>query len=151
MSRLIRWNPFEEMASLRRDMDREFGRLGDRPSAQDYSWVPAAEGVSTKEGWTLRMALPGVETKNVHVDLDGRVLKVTGERTVEGGDTERQISEIGYGRFERSFTLPESVASGKVRARFENGMLELTLPLAETAKPRRIEIAEEAVETEQVA
>ena len=88
------------------------------------------------------MALPGIDPKDVHVDLHQNVLTITGERTLNEEKSEQHVSEIGYGRFERSFTLPDNVASEKVNAHFENGMLELTLPVSEAAKPRRIEIGE---------
>jgi HSP20 family protein len=95
-----------------------------------------------KHGWKVRMGLPGVESKDVHVELDHTTLTVSGERTVKEESADRHLSEIGYGRFERRFTLPENVDSEKVSARFENGMLELTLPVAEVVQNRRrIEIA----------
>mgnify|MGYP005634192893 CR=1 FL=1 len=74
--------------------------------------------------------------------LNGDVLTVTGERRQE--KTDRHLSEFGYGRFERRFTLPDSVVADQVSASFEHGMLELTLPVTEAAKPRRIEIGGEA-------
>ena len=72
--------------------------------------------------------------------VEGKLLKVSGERNANDDTTMRHMSEIGYGRFERRFALPDTVASDKVTATFEYGMLELTLPTSESAKPRRIEI-----------
>ena len=142
MLSLTRWHPFDEMSNLHRNVDRAFGRLlGDWPATQDWSWLPATEATSGSEGWTLRMALPGIDPEDVHVELHGNGLTVSGERPVKDEDTDRHMSEIGYGRFERRFTLPKDVATEGVTATFEHGMLELTLPMAEASKARRIEIA----------
>ncbi len=152
MSSLTRWSPWGEMSRIHRDMDRMFGAfLGDWPTVSEYAWVPATEAVSDENGWTLRMALPGVAPKDVQVDVDGRTLTVSGERHLGDEDSERQISEIGYGRFERRFTLPASVATDEVTATFENGMLMLKLPVAESAKPRRIEVSGDVSGAKKVA
>ena len=141
MLSLTRWRPFNEMTDSHGDVDRVFGRLlGDWPAAPEWSWLPATEATSGSEGWTLRMALPGIDPKDVHVELTGRVLTISGERSVKDEQTARHLSEIGYGRFERRFTLPEDIAVDDVTATFEHGMLELTLPTAESAKSRRIDI-----------
>ena len=146
MSSLTHWDPFEELtSSLHREMDRVFGRSwGEYPARKGWSWVPATEVTSGKGGWKVRMALPGIDPTDVHVDLSHNVLAITGERTVKAERTEQQISEIGYGRFARSFTIPEHVAIEKVSAYFDNGMLELRLPVSEAAKPRRIDIGKTA-------
>ena len=145
MLSLTRWNPFEELNSLHREMDRAFGRsYGVTPKTDGWSWVPATEVTSDNEGWKVKMALPGIDPKDVQVDLHGNLLTVKGERTTKKENGEKHISEIGYGSFERSFTLPEVVDTEKVHAAFDNGMLELTLPVAEETKPRRIEITGKA-------
>ena len=142
MLNLTRWRPFNELTDFHRDVDRVFGQmLGDWPATPEWSWLPATETTSGSEGWTLRMALPGIDPKDVHVELAGKVLTVSGERSVKDEQTDRHLSEIGYGRFERRFTLPDDVATDDVTATFEYGMLELTLPIAEATKPRRVEIA----------
>ena len=142
MMNLTRWNPFEELDSLHRDLDRVFGRrAGDaQAGAPGGAWVPATEVNSAGDGWRVRVALPGVDPKDVEVDLHGHTLTVKGERADGRGGNGWYESEISYGRFERTFTLPSSVDANRVEAHFTHGMLELTLPLAESAKPRRIEI-----------
>ena len=141
MLSLTRWNPFEELDNLHRTMDRTFSRRWTTvPAERDWSWVPATEVTSDKEGWTVRMALSGIDPKDVQVDLHDDVLTVKGERGGKHEESEHHVSEFGYGAFERSFTLPSSVEAEKVAATFEHGMLELRLPVAEASKPRRIEI-----------
>ena len=113
--------------------------------------MPATEVTSTAQGWKVQMALPGIDPKDVHVDLNNNVVSITGERTTKGEKSEQHLSEIGYGRFERSFTLPENVDLTKVGASFENGMLEVTLPVTEAAKPRRIEVTDGKTTPKKVA
>ena len=142
MLSLTHWRPFDDLTNLHHDVDRAFGRvLGDSPVTSGGSWLPAAEATSGSDGWMLRMALPGIAPKDVNVEVQGDVLTVSGERSVKDEHGDRHLSEIGYGRFERRFTLPEDVATDQVTATFEHGMLELTLPVAESTKSRRIEIA----------
>ena len=140
MLSLNRWKPFEEISDFHRDIDRAFGRSG-ASTLSGSSWLPAAEVTSGSEGWTIRMSLPGIDQKDVSVDLDHSVLTISGERTARDDKTKKHLSELRYGRFTRSFTLPDTVDAKKVAAKFENGMLELTLPVTEAKKPRRIEIA----------
>ena len=142
MLSMTRWNPFEELTGLHREMDRVFGRyMGDeRTGTPAAAWIPATEINRGDEGWKVRIALPGIDPKDVNIDLDGNNLTITGERTRAGSGGEGRASEFHYGRFERTFTLPANVDSEKVSADYVHGVLELTLPLAETAKPRRIAI-----------
>ena len=117
-----RWYPFEEMSDFHRDINRAFGWSG-APIKSGQSWLPAAEVTSGSEGWTIRMGLPGIDPKDVSVDLDHNVLTISGERTTPEGEDKKHLSELGYGRFTRSFTLPASghgrhrEGGGEVRAR----------------------------------
>jgi HSP20 family protein len=140
---LTRWSPFEELTSLHREMDRLFSRTwGDQQTATNNAaaFVPAIEVASEKDGWNVRLALPGVDPNDVHVEVAGNTLVVRGERRRESKN-EPYLSEITYGRFERSLTLPDSIDGDKVTAAYRNGLLELSLPLRESVKPRKIEIA----------
>ena len=141
MLSMTRWNPFEELTSLHREMDRVFGRcVSDERAGTPAAWIPATEVESGEEGWKIRVALPGIDPQDVHIDLHGNTLTVSGERTRVERDGRGGSSEFRYGRFERAFTLPASVDPEKVGADYVHGVLELTLPLAETARPRRIAI-----------
>jgi HSP20 family protein len=140
---LTRWTPFEDLTTLHREMDRLFSRAFDNPATPtgaNAAFVPAIEVDSEKDGWNVRLALPGVDPKDVHIEVAANSLTVRGERRRER-KSESYLSEITYGRFERTLTLPESIDAEKVRAAYRNGLLELTLPLKESVKPRKIEIA----------
>ena len=157
MLNLTRWNPVDELTRLHREMDRMFSRVWGGGPVEVHealpwrgasSWqsagtfVPPTELISEPDAWHARLALPGVDPKDVDVEITGNVLTVSGERhPAPAGEGQTQFSEIGYGRFERRFTLPARIDSGAVQASFRNGLLELRLPLEEAARPRRIEIA----------
>jgi HSP20 family protein len=81
-----------------------------------------------------------VDPKDVNIEVAGNTMTVRGERRREH-KVDPYLSEITYGRFERTLTLPESIDAEKVTAGYRNGLLELTLPLKESVKPRKIEIA----------
>ncbi len=142
MLSVTRWNPFEELTAVHRELGRVFrGYGGGAVVGEVGAWVPPTEVTSDEKGWKVRMALPGIDPQDVHVDLNHNLLTVRGERTLKEEKAEQHMWEIGYGKFERSFTLPENVDSAKVIGNLENGMLELTLPMTEASQSRRIEIA----------
>jgi HSP20 family protein len=137
-----RWSPVDELTTLHREMDRLFGRAyGDSGAG---AFAPAVEVLSSKDAWHVRVALPGIDPKNVQIDLAGDTLTIRGERSriqpVGSDKAQAHVSEIAYGRFERTLTLPDAIDSDKVNATYNNGMLELSLPLRESLKPRRIEV-----------
>ena len=96
----------------------------------------------------VSIAAPGMSPDKLDIDIVGRTLRVRGERASEE-KTESVLREIVYGRFEREFTLPEDINAQHVQATYRHGMLELVLPLKESAKPHRIEV-KPAPETEQL-
>lgn len=140
---LTRWNPFDELSTLHREMDRLFGRaFSDTPAGTvaQASFVPAVEVANQKDGWTVRLAIPGVDPKDLQIEVAGNTLTVRGERRREERN-EPYMTEFSYGRFERTLTLPESIDGDKVTANYRNGMLDLRLPLHESVKPRKVQIA----------
>jgi HSP20 family protein len=146
MLNVTRWTPWTELAGLHRDLDSIFGRVfGDQASGRTgHPWVPAADVRREQDKWMLSMALPGISPDKVEINVIGRTLRVRGERLpIDNGKTEPVLSEIGYGSFEREFTLPEDIDAQHVQAAYRHGMLELELPVHEAAKPRRIEIKTE--------
>jgi HSP20 family protein len=154
---MTRWTPFTELATLHRDLDSLFGRVfgeAGRPqtSAPVLTFTPAADVVKAGDKWTVSIALPGIDPKQVEINVVGRTLRVRGERPFDGyaNGAEPVLSEISYGKFEREFTLPEDIDQEQVQAAYRHGMLELTLPLTESAKPRRIEIQTAMPEAKQI-
>jgi HSP20 family protein len=144
-------NIFDGLFDFRRDFDGIFNRLltNTAPAAQQnqstlFATVPAIEArVDPKDNqYHLRVALPGVEPSEVQINLQGNYLTISGEHKSEQEkkDSDYMHKEFSYEHFERTVMLPESVDTGKINADFNNGVLEITAPLAANALPRRIEV-----------
>src|SRR3989442_11773645 len=133
MTDLMRWSPFDELWALGDQLERQ---LSQRSRAVRGSGVrPSASIVSSEDGWRLRVALPGVSPENVEVNVAGQTVHI---RAIErDGDTVTT-------RYEEIVTVPDTVDAEKIAATFRHGLLEMTLPIKEAIKPRRIEISTEA-------
>jgi HSP20 family protein len=150
MLHVTRFAPMTPMFQLRRDIDDLFGRVfgqmsgGEHTAPGDWaSWTPAVEGAEDEHNYRIRVALPGVDPKDVEVTMAEGQLTIKGHRRAdtEGKGSNYFARELSYGGFERTFTLPESVDAGKIAARFSNGMLEVTVPKPVAEAPRKVEIA----------
>jgi len=126
-------------------MNRLFGTVFDTQAGGDGGarrWIPAMDLVEQGEEYVLRADLPGVGEDDVSVELEDNVLTISGERKSEHeeqGDGFRRI-ERSSGSFSRSLTLPEGIDAEQIRARFEQGVLEVRVPKPEQRKPRRVAI-----------
>ncbi|MFH0878087.1 MAG: Hsp20/alpha crystallin family protein [Lentisphaerota bacterium] len=133
-------DPFSEMKRLQGEMNRLFGTVGDEsePFPAVNVWSNADEVVVTAE-------VPGIDSKDLNIDVQGDQLTLAGERKVDAPSEEAVCHrcERGYGKFVRSMRLPFDVESGKVSARYQNGVLMVTLPRAEASKPRKIAVTSE--------
>jgi len=141
MSSLMRREPFEGAVSLQKAMDRLFGESLVRPSlAQDMNL--ALDMYETDENIVVKLAVSGVKPEDIEVTVVGDTLTIKGEIKAEGEVQERSyhLRERRYGKFTRSVTLPTPVQVDKTTAEFENGILTLTAPKREEAKPRTVEI-----------
>jgi HSP20 family protein len=154
---------FEDLFGVRREFDEMFNRiLVGKPWGLElpefkktFSITPAVEAYVDKEGkrYVCRVALPGVEPKDVQVHAQGNVLTIRGERKLTHRAKEAELfeGEIAYGAFERTFTLPEGVNVEKLMAEYVNGVLEITAPVAAAALPRKIEVRTTVPLTKQIA
>ena len=116
---------------------------GDREEAMALAdWVPMVDVVETESEFLLHAELPGVEKKNVKLSIERGVLTLTGQREQdkEGKGIRYHRVEREYGRFARSYTMPELVDEQKLSAEFRNGVLTVHLPKSEKAKPKSIEV-----------
>lgn len=151
MTNLIpRDNFFQDLFDFRRDFDQIFNRFLSWPSAQEESamttagFSPAIESFIDKDGkkFHCQVMLPGVDPKNVNLQVQGNTLTISGERsaTKETKEAEYLRREITYGSFQRSMMLPEGVDTDKLNAEYRNGILEITAPISAAALPRKVEI-----------
>ncbi len=139
----FRASPLGALDEFRREMDRWFGDT----TAGRLDYGMPAEIVDDGEQLRIDIELPGVRLDDIDLTVEDRVLTVEGEKKMEREEGEKdsdfRLYERRYGRFERSFVLPRHVDTEKVDARLENGVLTVTLPKVETAKPKKIAISGE--------
>ena len=140
---LMDWPPFGRLTSLR----DEINRLFESPEANGgsdvfNSWAPAVDVYEDHNNLTVRAELPGMNKADIDISLHENVITISGERKEEKQVAGNQASrrERFQGRFTRSISLPKQVNAAEVKATYKDGMLTVTLPKAEEAKPRQISI-----------
>lgn len=141
---LIRWEPAREVQSIQQEMNRLFGSFFDSPSPEVAArrWIPAMDLVEGEQGYVLRADLPGLTEKDVKIEVEDRVLTVSGERSSEHEDRREGYHRIerASGSFSRSLTLPEGIDPAAIEASFQNGVLEVRIPKPAERKPTRVEV-----------
>ncbi|MBS1253651.1 MAG: Spore protein SP21 [Anaerolineales bacterium] len=139
---LSRWDPFREMVSLREAMDRLFEESFVRPSRGEGALTVPVDMYETDEDIVVSAAVPGLKPEDVDINITGSTLTLKGgfrsEEEGERGDVHFQ--ERRYGKFQRSMSLPANISIEEVDAVFEGGVLKITLPKAEEAKPKQIPV-----------
>lgn len=142
---LVRWEPAREVASLQNEVNRLFSTFFDAPAQPQgvlRRWIPAMDLVERDDHYLLRADLPGLDESDVAIEVEGDVLTISGERTVEDG-SERDGTyrvERASGAFKRSLTLPEGVDAEQIAATFDKGVLEVRVPKPVEQTPRRVTI-----------
>jgi len=145
---IVRFQPFRDLMATQREFDRFFrevfpsafgepeGELSTRP------WAPAVDILENDNNIVVKAELPGVDPKDVEVRVEDNTLYLKGERKFEKETKEENYHRIerSYGSFARSFALPNSIDADKVAAEYKDGLLTLTLPKHEAAKPKTIRI-----------
>ena len=109
---------------------------------EDKTWMPAFDITENEKEYIVTAELPGIDPKEIDVTLTDGILSVKGEKKEEKEEKEKDYHRVErrYGSFHRSFRIPGEVKSDKVDANFKDGVLRLTLPKAEEAKPKKIEV-----------
>ncbi|MCL5942671.1 MAG: Hsp20/alpha crystallin family protein [Actinobacteria bacterium] len=139
---LVRWDPFRELTSLQNEFNRLFSRLGVGEVGERQSWLPSVDVIETKEAIKLKAELPGIDPDGIKLEVEENVLTLSGERRFEEKVEEDKYYRIErrYGSFSRSLALPQNVDTERIEAHYENGVLEVTVPKLEEAKPKRIAV-----------
>jgi len=143
MKELMPWKPFGEIGSLRKEMDQLWNRFfeGSPLSAMmPFAWSPTADISETKDKIIIKAELPGLEPADVNISLSGDLLTIKGEKKkeTEEKDEHHYCLERYSGQFQRSFRLPVEVQAEKIDAKFDKGVLTVTMP--KTAKSQRKEV-----------
>ncbi len=153
MTNLVPRDPFfQDLFDFRRDFDQIFNRiLLDKPVWQadfapetGFDFFPAVEAYVDKNAkkYICRVSVPGIEPEDVEINTKGNMLMIKGERKLTRSNEEINFfnKEVIYGKFERTFELPEGVLPGMLVAEYHNGVLEVTAPVSVAALPHKVEI-----------
>ncbi|MBX3054819.1 MAG: Hsp20/alpha crystallin family protein [Caldilineaceae bacterium] len=147
MSRIIRWDPFREVVSMRNQMDRLVADVFSNPSVwqnDEYAGFMrlALDVTENDDSYTVRASLPGLKPEDVEISFSENTLTIKGESKEENVDENEKwhLRERRFGSFMRTISLPTMVNADAIDADFADGVLTLSLPKAEEVKPRRISI-----------
>ncbi len=147
---VTRWSPARDLMNLTEEFNR-INRLIRNVFGTDETtettllkgaWTPPVDICEDKDNYYLYVELPGLKRDEVKVDYEDGVLTIRGEKKSQREQKDRTYYRLErtFGQFERSFRVPSRIKEDKIDARFENGVLKITLPKTEEAKPREIEI-----------
>jgi len=146
-----RWHPWDEF----REMERAMSEMASHPllawrrplawwhaPSEEMAWTPAVEIYEKGDKFVVRAEIPAMKKEELDISVVGDTLTIKGERKAksEAKDEDYYRCELCYGKFSRYVALPSAVQADKVEATYENGILEITVPKAEEAKPKKIEI-----------
>jgi HSP20 family protein len=145
---IVRFEPFRDLLSLQERMNRLFNESyrSQQSSEDDWAlggtWAPAVDIYEQDNNIVIKAELPGVDPKDVDIRLDNNVLTIQGERKFDNEVKKESYHRVerSYGAFTRSFTLPNTVDPNSIKAEFKEGVLRITLPKREEAKPKQIQI-----------
>ena len=149
---LVRWNPWREMDTLSNRINRffhdsSFPVMRFDEDSDFFNWKPVVDIYDHDDKIVLKAELPGVDKKDIHVDFKDRVLTLTGERSHEDELKEENYhkKERSYGKFSRSFVLPEGLDASKIEAEYKDGVLKIEIPKPEEKKPRKITVKNQVI------
>jgi HSP20 family protein len=142
----VAWPAFGRLSSLRDELDRLFESPWTelaRTSQLLSGWTPALDVYEGKDNFIVKAELPGMKKEDIEVSLHGDSLSISGERQSETKEENADVcrAERYFGRFQRTVTLPTSVAPDKAKAQYKDGILTVTLPKTEEAKPKQIDVS----------
>jgi len=143
---LTPWTSLGRLTDLRDEIDRLFeSPLAEltRTSNLLSGWTPALDVFESKDSFTVKAELPGMKKEDIEVTLHDGSLSISGERKSETKHEDAEVyrAERFFGRFQRTVTLPAPVAADKIKAHYKDGVLTITLPKTEEAKPKQIDVS----------
>ena len=143
---VVKWDPFRDLLSIQDRMNKLFEQSLSRSRTEEgiaaSTWTPAVDIYETPETVVMKAELPGLSRDDIEIQIRDNTLTLKGERRFAKDVQQENYLRIerAYGAFQRSFTMPATIQRENIRAVFLDGVLELTLPKAEEAKPKKIAI-----------
>jgi len=144
MRTLTRWEPFRGTTSLQDHVNRLFSEVFERKAEESSltAWAPSVDIYETEQELVVKADLPEVDPKDLDIRVENNILTIRGERKFEKKVNEENYLRVerAYGSFARSFTLANTVNSEAIKADYQNGVLTLSIPKKEEAKPKQIKV-----------
>jgi HSP20 family protein len=144
MRTLSRWEPFRGVATLQEQINRVFGDVSDRRGEESNltAWAPSVDIFETEHELVVKADLPDVKPEELDIRVENNILTIRGERKFEKKVDENNYLRVerSYGSFARSFSLANTVNSEAIKADYQNGVLTLSIPKREEAKPKQIKV-----------
>ncbi len=144
MRAIARWEPFRRATSLQDQVNRLFSDVLERGSEESSltAWAPSVDIYETEHELVVKADLPEVDPKDLDIRVENNILTIRGERKFEKKVNEENYLRVerSYGSFARSFTLANTVNSEAIKADYQNGVLTLSIPKREEAKPKQIKV-----------
>ena len=147
MMNLVRWNPWREMSTLQHRINHLLNEPflrndGDEEGLPMSTWYPAVDMFDNGDRIVIKAELPGMDKKDISVDVEDRVLTLSGERNYDNEVNEENYyrRERAHGTFRRVFNLPADVNSDDIKADFKDGVLKVEIPKPEEKKPKQITV-----------
>lgn len=149
---LVKWSPVRDLGNIEKEFDSLFRSFRNRFESTEENdsnkeldnavWMPLTDIAENDDNYILRLDLPGIEKNDVKISYSDGELSISGERRQEkeSKDSKYHRIERSYGKYYRSFTLPEKINADKIDAEFNNGQLTITVPKSEETKPKEIEV-----------
>jgi HSP20 family protein len=141
---VTRWEPQRGLTTLQDQINRLFGDSFDRTGEEGSltAWAPAVDIYETEHELVVKADLPDIDPKDLDIRVENNILTIRGERKFEKQVNEDKYLRVerSYGSFARSFTLANTVNAEAIKADYQNGVLTLTIPKREEAKPKQIKV-----------
>jgi HSP20 family protein len=144
MRTIARWEPFRGVTTLQDQINHLFNDAFERTGEQSNlsAWAPAVDIYETEQELVVKADLPDVDPKDLDIRVENNILTIRGERKFEKKVNEENYLRVerAYGSFARSFTLANTVNTDAIKADYQNGVLTLTIPKREEAKPKQVKV-----------
>ena len=146
---LVRFNPMRDLLEVEREFNKLFNSFGrrfldtnEKEELENVVWMPLSDITENKDSFTIKVDVPGIKKDDVKISYSDSQLSISGERKeeIESSDTTYHRMERTYGKFFRSFNLPQKIKYDQIEAVFNDGQLLITVPKSEEAKPKEIDI-----------
>jgi HSP20 family protein len=136
------WQPFTEIETIREQLDKVFDQRAATRDNSETAWMPALELVDAGDNFVLKAQLPGIDPKDIDVQVTREAISISGERRYENTEEKPGYvrSEFRYGKFHRTLPLPAHIQNDSVQAEYKDGILTLTLPKVAEARNKVVKI-----------